>query len=322
MNAWASAVRDNAGPESAHGRCPAYAGATFQNNAFYTNCEKQIMAAALDASHTCDPTAHETSCSALSIHDGAVWDIMSWLHSLAHGHDGALRWAMAEKPWVIGAQCNTWVGDYTAPNAAGTKAFDSYISASKWGSTWYDGSPTGRLKPIALSTRFLSQYLAVTPYWTDPTKYNMTYVELASSSLMLGGGYRFIGPDCVFVGGPSGSVDLFSWQTAAGYSTTNMMLYSRGTDATTLIGQASADATITIAPKLNSTSEFERRVGEAWNLALPTDGRQQAEQVAAQGGHVEGRVGKVHWFHHATDGRLAVRVEALEGEVFTVYPTI
>ena len=56
-------------------------------------------------------------------------------------------------------QQNTWVGDYTGDNAAAAKAYDMFVSGSKWGSTWYDGSPTGKLKPIALTTRFLSQYL-------------------------------------------------------------------------------------------------------------------------------------------------------------------
>eukprot|EP01047_Picozoa_sp_COSAG01_P015807 COSAG01_NODE_797_length_13523_cov_34.143027_4_plen_89_part_00 len=50
-----------------------------------------------------------------------------WLHAIANGFDGALRWAISEKPWVIAAQSNTWVGDYTADDAAGDKAFDSYV---------------------------------------------------------------------------------------------------------------------------------------------------------------------------------------------------
>ena len=31
-------------------------------------------------------------------------------------------------------------------------------------------------KPIALTTRFLAEYLAATPHWTDSAKYNLTYV--------------------------------------------------------------------------------------------------------------------------------------------------
>ena len=62
---------------------------------------------------------------------------------------------MAEKPWVIGAQQNTWVGDYTGTSAAAEKAFDMYVAGSKWGSTWYDGSPTG---PILLAPSDSSQF--------------------------------------------------------------------------------------------------------------------------------------------------------------------
>lgn len=99
---------------------------------YYENCEKQIIAAAikLGGAHcvpASPPSSHgAAACASLSIYDGAVWDVMSWLHSIAHGHDGALRWAMAEKPWVIGAQQNTWVGDYTGNSAAAEKAFDMY----------------------------------------------------------------------------------------------------------------------------------------------------------------------------------------------------
>ena len=134
----------------------------------------------------------DTGCASLSIYDGAVWDIMAWLHSIAHGHDGALRWAMAEKPWVIGAQQNRWVGDYTGNSAAAKKAFDMYVAGSKWGSTWYDGSPTGRLKPIALSTRFLAEYLAVTPHWTNASLYNLTYIPLPPSNAALGAVFSLI----------------------------------------------------------------------------------------------------------------------------------
>ena len=317
-NAWELAVKGNAGPTSAHHRCPAYAGTNFKRNPFYGNCEKEIIAAAvkLGGAH-CDPSAKpDASCASLSIHDGAVWDIMSFLHSIAHGHDGALRWAMAEKPWVIGAQQNTWVGDYTGTSAAAEKAFDSYVSASKWGSTWYDGSPTGKLKPIALTTRFLSQYLAVTPHWTDPDKYNLTYVELPPSNSALGAGYTFVGPDCVFVGGPSGAQPAgatdasLTWKTDSG-ETANVMLYSATGDGSgTLTGQTSADATVTISPKAASESAFERGIAAAWGAASAAQERWQ--------GRVEGKVGEVRWFR-AQDGRPAVRVEALEGEVFTVH---
>ena len=342
-SAWALAVKDNAGPRSTHHRCPAWAGATFKGNPFYMNCEHEIIAAAVNASYTCDPSepnAVDTSCTSLSIYDGAVWDIMSWLHAIAHGYDGGLRWAIAEKPWVIGAQQNIWVGDYTADSPAGFKAYDSYVSGSKWGSTYYDGSPTGRLKPIALTTRFLSQYLAVTPHWSDPAKYRLTYVPLAAShsagtGSRLGGGYHFVGPDCVFGGGPSGSVDvsnaavatapsaqtdrhpaqqeppMLQWTTDA--AAANVMLYSAEPASGNLTGQSSADATVTISPSPFSDSPFERALAEAWNSSTDVS--------EARRPRVEGRIGGSRWFFtRRSDGLLspAVEVEALEGEVFTV----
>ncbi len=343
-SAWALAVKDNAGPGSHHHRCPAWAGTTFKGNPFYTNCEHKIIAAAANASNTCDPSqpsGADDSCTSLSIYDGAVWDIMSWLHAIAHGYDGGLRWAIAEKPWVIGAQQNIWVGDYTADSPAGFKAYDDYVSNSKWGSTWYDGSPTGRLKPIALTTRFLSQYLAMSPHWSDPAKYRLTYVPSAPSRSgtgnRLGGGYQFVGPDCVFGGGPSGSVDvstaaatfaqtdrraaseaatsvlpMLQWKTDAG-TAANVMLYSAEPASGNLTGQSSADATVTISPSPFSNSPFERALAEAWNSS--TEARE------TRGPRVEGRVGGFRWFLTSrSDAFLspAIEVEALEGEVFTV----
>ena len=341
--AWELAVKGNAGPTSTHHRCPAYARSSFKGNPFYENCEKQIIAAAikLGGAH-CDPSSSSgpsgggtVACASLSIYDGAVWDVMSWLHSIAHGHDGALRWAMAEKPWVIGAQQNTWVGDYTGNSAAAEKAFDMFVAGSKWGSTWYDGSPTGKLKPIAYTTRFLAEYLAFTTHWTQPELYNLTYIPLPPSDTALGAGYSFIGPDCVFVGGPAGEVSMVKWQTEGG-STANVMLFggtgpleAEAGGGGSLTGQTSADALVTIAPKATgATLPFERRIADAWSsttvAAAPAGGSGGEPEGAVQqeqeepGWRVEGRVGEVRWYRDE-DGAAAVQIEALEGEKFTVH---
>jgi hypothetical protein len=58
-----------------------------------------------------------------------VWDIMSWLHSIAHGHDGALRWAMAEKPWVIGAQVRKHLPSFLFPL---NRSVLEYAAARSW----------------------------------------------------------------------------------------------------------------------------------------------------------------------------------------------
>ena len=93
--------------------------------------------------------------------------------------------------------------------------------------------------------------------------------------------------------------------------TANVMLYSATGDGSgTLTGQTSADATVTISPKASSESAFERGIAAAWSAASAPQERWQ--------GRVEGKVGEVRWFR-AQDGRPAVRVEALEGEVFTVH---
>ena len=43
-------------------------------------------------------------------------------------------------------------GDFTGNSAKATKAFDSYV-ASKFGSTWYDGSATGAYRAYIYLSR-------------------------------------------------------------------------------------------------------------------------------------------------------------------------
>ena len=85
--AWHQAVAANAGPSSAHKRCPAYGGHTFAGNPYYTHCKEQIIAAATAAGTAhCDPDAvppSSTACASLSPYDGAVWDIMTCVLLLA-----------------------------------------------------------------------------------------------------------------------------------------------------------------------------------------------------------------------------------------------
>ena len=181
----------------------------------------------------------------------------------------------------------------------------------------------------------------MTPHWSDPAKYRLTYVPSAPSHSdtgdRLGGGYQFVGPDCVFGGGPAGSVDVSSavaafaqpgrrsdsegtasvlpmlqWKTDAG-TAANVMLYSAAPASGNLTGQSSADATVTISPSPSSNSPFERALAEAWNSST--------EASEACGPRIEGRVGGFRWFFTSrSDGLLspAIELEALEGEVFTV----
>merc|ERR1711871_742496 len=127
----------------------------------------------------------------------------------------------------------------------------------------------------------------------DPQKYNLTYVELPPSNSALGAGYHFIGPDCLFAGAPSGpiaSVDsngggsMLQGKTESG-KTANVMLYSADPGSGTLTGQTSADATLTIEPKMSSKAAFERDVAVAWSASSDDQGRWQKR------GRVEGNVG-------------------------------
>ena len=130
-----------------------------------------------------------------------------------------------------------------------------------------------------------------------------------------GAGYSFIGPDCVFVGGPSGHVSMVKWR-AEGGRTANVMLFAGVGTASTLTGQTSADALVTITPKASSAvSMFERRVASEWIAAANAAGGWQG--LLLQGRRVEGRVGEVRWFQDE-DGP-CVQIEALEGEKCTVH---
>jgi hypothetical protein len=71
-------------------------------------------------------------CDMLSFQQSALIDVTVWLRSLEAGADGALRWCLAEKPYPISVQSDTWQGDdQTDPDA-----HDSYVSGGRFGFYW------------------------------------------------------------------------------------------------------------------------------------------------------------------------------------------
>ena len=199
---WSQAVGSNAGPASIHHRCPASAGTGDDawHSATYTACWSKIEAAGVGASvPVCTPPADPTPCNALSFAASAVWDLTVWLRAIASGTDGALRWTLAEKSYVNAVLSDTWTGSDQTP-----KAHDMYVSGSKWGLYWYDGTPLGRPKPIIHATRFLAEHMVAVGdvVWGDAAAHTLQLYEDASTGPnSVDVAYTFTGPGCLFVGG-------------------------------------------------------------------------------------------------------------------------
>ena len=188
---WMRAVADNAGPGSAHHRCPAWAGegtAAWAETA-YVVCRPAIIAYGKAANvSVCSPVA-PPPCNAITFEDAAAWDVAPWLVSLVHGYGGAIRWSLAEKGYVLSVWSDTWTGD----DQASAKAHDMYVAGGRFGLFWYDGTPGGRPKPLACAQSFLRQYLSVSAWATNA--YHLSWSEHAPTDSGFVAGFTFTGPD-------------------------------------------------------------------------------------------------------------------------------
>ena len=84
----------------------------------------------------------------LDVHAAAVFDALPHLLSLAYGHSGALRWAVADVPLVYAVQGMPWLGNHSDPATTA-----KYAQQGGFGLTMYDGSADGAPKPTAVALR-------------------------------------------------------------------------------------------------------------------------------------------------------------------------
>lgn len=92
----------------------------------------------------------------LSVHAAAVFDALPHLLSLAHGHGGVLRWAVADVPLVYAVQGMKWLGNYSDPTTT-----QKYAQQGRFGLTNWDGgvTPGGVSKPTAIGLRSVRSLL-------------------------------------------------------------------------------------------------------------------------------------------------------------------
>ena len=95
----------------------------------------------------------ETSAPALGLldaHASAALDVLPHLLSLAHGHSGALRWAVADVELVYAAQGMPWLGNVS-------EALGAYLREGRFGLSTYEPrnlpSLLGRPKPVVHALR-------------------------------------------------------------------------------------------------------------------------------------------------------------------------
>lgn len=132
----------------------------------------------------------------------AVGEMMVFLYSFAHDYSGAYLWLLSE--WPL-ANMN-----YNAPWISA----DRQVYESQFGLYYYDGTQTGRPKPIAYATKFFSQYI-------NSHQPGSGKLDIIKADTPMKTGYVFTDKNALFVGNTkydSAGLKFYSYQP------TNVML--------------------------------------------------------------------------------------------------
>ena len=183
-------------------------------------------------------------CGMLGFEASALWDSLSYLKSLSLGLDGALKWALYEKPWVLDTEANIW-------EANDPKGHASHVAGGRWGMRWYDGTNQGQPKPIVHVTSFLARYLTTSSVWTDASSFNLSIVPASTPNpnqgLQIPAEFRFSGSDILIMGGlGSNQSSALRFETLTQGPALVMAYWSR--EDQKLYFQANTDATVEIQP--------------------------------------------------------------------------
>ncbi|MBN2211755.1 MAG: hypothetical protein JW709_10215 [Sedimentisphaerales bacterium] len=117
----------------------------------------------------------------LDIHSAGVAEIMTLLYAYVHDYGGAMFWLLNEWP-IANIRYNApWIPP------------EKYLSESRLGLYYHDGTEQGHKKPIAYATAFFSRFLDTQPSGS----YTFT---LTDASIPIQTGYIFQGPNALFVG--------------------------------------------------------------------------------------------------------------------------
>ena len=154
-----------------------------------------------DRSSGGDGAAGAEGCAMLSFSASALWDSLTFLQSLASGLDGALKWALFEKGWVVDVLTNTWTPDTGA-------GLVKHVAGGRWGFHYYTPeSCSGRPKPIVHVTRALAEYLTSSSTWRSgaaslrlETWAVPLPADAAAAARAVPAAFRFVGSDVLAVG--------------------------------------------------------------------------------------------------------------------------
>jgi hypothetical protein len=119
--------------------------------------------------------------SRLKPYAASIAEMIVYLYAFANDYSGAYLWMLSEWP-VANMRYNAdWISQ------------DRYIYESRFGMYYYDGTPTGKPKPIAHATKFFRRYI-------DTHQTGQGDFKLTKAKTPMGAGYLFTDKDALFVG--------------------------------------------------------------------------------------------------------------------------
>ena len=159
----------------------------------------------------------------LDRYTASVGEMIHYLYAFTKNYDGVKKWMLNDWPRKIMHHYGDW-----------NKGETTRIYEERFGLFYYDGTPTGRPKPIAHALRFFGEHLAGTaPSGT---------LEIVPATLSIGAGYVYRNKQALFIGNTTYTSDALTFTAA---QPANVMLRW---DADGLRVMSSADAHVTLKP--------------------------------------------------------------------------
>ena len=161
----------------------------------------------------------------LDVYASSVGEMAHYLHALAGGFDGVLKWELCDPDPAYQWRSLTWQRD--KPKA-------EQLQQRRFGMFYFDGTPEGNAKPIAHATRFLRDYLD-----SHALQGKLT---LRPADYPTGTAYTFTADHALFVGDRRYESEGLRFESA---DPANVMLMW---DVHALHVMSTADARITLRP--------------------------------------------------------------------------
>jgi len=122
----------------------------------------------------------------------AVGEMIHYLYALSHGYDGVKKWMLCDWPLAVMKRYGDW-----------DRGLETRIYEERFGLYSYDGTPSGRPKPIVPTLRFLRDYVE------DAGPGGTLDVHAAENPI--GTAYVYRGQNALFIGDASYTDDTLSF---------------------------------------------------------------------------------------------------------------